>query len=281
MIDYKIMTFLTLCTELNYRKTAEKLNMTQPAVTNQIHSLEDYYNMKLFEYKNRVLYKTKHAELLENYCRSLMSNEQSFLKSLKHIEKPKLTIGATKTIGDCCLNDSIANLISSENIDLTIKVENTEVLLKLLNENKIDFAVIEGNFNKSDYEHITIKKEKLVGICSKNHEFSGKTIDITDLFTKRLIIREQGSGTRDVFEKVLYSLNYSVSNFKDIICINSFPLILNLVKSDVGVSFVYETIPLTSDDLSTFSIKDFTPRHEFNLVYLKNTKSSKYISYFI
>ena len=51
MLDYKIKTFLELCNVMNYRKTAENLNITQPGVTKHIKQLEEEYNCKLFEYK--------------------------------------------------------------------------------------------------------------------------------------------------------------------------------------------------------------------------------------
>ena len=65
MLDYRINTFITLYNEMNYRKTAEKLNMTQPGVTQHIHYLEGYYGVKLFEYNGRSLSKTENAEMLK------------------------------------------------------------------------------------------------------------------------------------------------------------------------------------------------------------------------
>ena len=53
MLDYRVLTFLALYDEMNYRRTAEKLNMTQPGVTQHIHYLENYYGVKLFEYDGR------------------------------------------------------------------------------------------------------------------------------------------------------------------------------------------------------------------------------------
>ena len=61
MIDTRIETFLTLCRVMNYRKTAELLNMTQPAVTQHIHFLEEQYGCKLFSYDRRTLTMTKEA----------------------------------------------------------------------------------------------------------------------------------------------------------------------------------------------------------------------------
>ena len=59
MLDYRVHTFLALYDEMNYRRTAEKLNMTQPGVTQHIHYLENYYGVKLFEYDGRALSKNK------------------------------------------------------------------------------------------------------------------------------------------------------------------------------------------------------------------------------
>lgn len=55
MIDYRVKTFLALCDFMNYRKTAQILNMTQPAVTQHIHFLENQYGCKLFDYDRHSL----------------------------------------------------------------------------------------------------------------------------------------------------------------------------------------------------------------------------------
>ena len=72
MIHTRMETFLTLCRLMNYRKTAEELNMTQPAVTQHIHYLEEYYGCKLFLYDRRSLKKTKEAELLKRYAENVI-----------------------------------------------------------------------------------------------------------------------------------------------------------------------------------------------------------------
>ena len=71
MLDYRINTFLTLYEEMNYRRTAEKLNMTQPGVTQHIHYLEKHYGVKLFEYDGRILSRTKNAEYLKRHFDSI------------------------------------------------------------------------------------------------------------------------------------------------------------------------------------------------------------------
>lgn len=83
MLDYRVLTFLTLYDEMNYRKTAAKLNMTQPGVTQHIHYLENYYGVKLFEYDGRTLSRTKNAEQLKRYFDSMIEVQVLIQETLK------------------------------------------------------------------------------------------------------------------------------------------------------------------------------------------------------
>ena len=82
MLDHRIDTFLMLCNLMNYRKTAQTLELTQPAVTQQIHYLENRYGQKLFLYKNHRLVKTEAAKVLEQYARAAKLQEQSLREKL-------------------------------------------------------------------------------------------------------------------------------------------------------------------------------------------------------
>ena len=131
MVDHRIDTFLTLCECMNYRKTAELLHITQPAVTQQIHFLEQEYSCKLFTFENRKLQKTKSAETLEMYARAMRRQDISLRESLSKPQRQTLKIGATKTIGDYYLHDYIHQYLQNDKNDLTFIVDNTKHLLTL------------------------------------------------------------------------------------------------------------------------------------------------------
>lgn len=67
-MDQRLETFLTVCATMNYRKAAEQLHLTQPAVTKQIQALEALYGVRLFTYDSRKLRKTPQGETLEIYA---------------------------------------------------------------------------------------------------------------------------------------------------------------------------------------------------------------------
>lgn len=280
MVDHRIDTFLTLCECMNYRKTAELLHITQPAVTQQIHFLEQEYSCKLFTFENRKLQKTKSAETLEMYARAMRRQDISLRESLSKPQRQTLKIGATKTIGDYYLHDHIHQYLQNDKNDLTFIVDNTKHLLTLLDKNKLDFTIVEGFFDKDRYDSILLRKEPFVGICRKDHPFCGKAVTMEQMLSETIIHREEGSGTRAILEQKLMGYNESLHRFPRQICISSFKQILDLVKTGFGISFVYSILADSDPDLGQFQLEGEPIIREFNIVYLKHADLRQKIDWF-
>ena len=281
MLDYRIDTFLTLCESMNYRKTAEMLHISQPAVTQQIHYLENQYGQKLFAYENRRLVKTEAAAILEQYARAAKLQQQDLLQKLESSPIHTLRIGATKTIGDYYLKEDIRRYLQSPDNALTLIVDNTEHLLRLLEENELDFSVVEGFFDKTRFDSILLRREPFVGICRKDHPFAGREVTMEELLQQTIIHREAGSGTRAILEQELRGYNESLQRFQRHICISSFNIILDLVKQGFGVSFVYNILADSDPGLAKFSIRGERVVREFNVVYLKYADMDEKIKLFL
>ena len=272
MLDYRIYTFLKLCETMNYRKTADILNMTQPAVTQHIHYLENIYQTKLFTYNNKKLTQTQKGKDLEQYARSVVYNEQKFKEQMLKPKTQHIAIGATKTIGNYILFDTIQSYLEREDLHFELIIDNTQNLLKKLNNRKLDYLIIEGFFNKSEYDYRLLCEEELIGICSKNHPFANQEIEFSAIFNQPLILREQGSGTRKVFENFLQQKNANLDMFTRHSVISSLSVIEKMVEKEKGISFVYRCVAQQNPNLATFRIKNNPIFHEFNYVYLKNTQ---------
>ena len=280
MLDYRVDTFLTLCEQMNYRKTAELLHISQPAVTQQIHWLENEYGQKLFEYENRRLVKTEAAVVLEKYARAAKLQERDLRQKLENSPIQVLRVGATKTIGDYYLKADIRRYLQSPDNALTLIVDNTERLLHLLEENELDFAVVEGFFDKASFDNILLRREPFVGICRKDHPFAGREVTMEELLEETIIHREDGSGTRAILEQELSGYNESLQRFRRHICISSFNIILDLVKQGFGVSFVYNILADSDPELAKFAIRGESVVREFNVVYLKYADMGEKIKLF-
>ena len=267
MLDYRIYTFLTLYEEMNYRRTAEKLNMTQPGVTQHIHYLESYYGVKLFVYDGRQLIRTGQAERLKQHFDSVRAEERAVRQGFLQTDTICLRVGATKTIGEFVIVPTIRSFLSCAAHSLDLVVDNTEHLLALLSRGELDFAVIEGVFDKERYPHHLFRREAFVGICGRDHPFAGKTVPLAQLFRESLIVREKGSGTRMLLQQAVQERGYSLGSFSRCSSISNFAVICDLVAQNGDITFAYEPIAHCRDDLATFQVEDMQIRGEFNFVY--------------
>ena len=280
-MDTKLHTFLTLCQTMNYRLAAQRLHLSQPAVTKQIQSLEHVLQTKLFYYDGHTLHKTENCMLLERYAISLQYQFEELQLTIAGKKRLKLRIGATKTIGDYVLIDAIKDYLRHPNHELSLVVDNTKHLLQLLDENQLDFAVIEGSFSKTKYDSYLLKMEPFVGICAKSSPLCGKHISIEELLDQTIIVREEGSGTRRIFEERLTFAGYELSDFFKQVSISSFVAIKALVASGIGISFLYQSVVADSDAIGTFSVDGLTEPHAFHVVYTRNTNAKNYAEQFL
>ena len=270
-MDQKLSTFLTLCSTMNYRRAAEALHLTQPAVTKQIQSLEASYGVRLFSYDGRKLRKTAPGSALEVFAISQRYQEQELERALHAAPRKILRVGATKTIGDYILPPAICSFVRAPEHELQFTVDNTTRLLEQLEAGQLDFVVVEGIFDKRRYDSFLLREEPYIGICAAGHRFAGRRVSPEELLSETLLLREPGSGTRNILERELQQCGYTPDAFRSNVCISSFKLIRHLVSEGCGVSFLYEAVVKNDAQFGHFSCPPLTGVHELNVVCLKNT----------
>lgn len=270
-MEQKLETFLALCRTMHYGRAAEQLNLSQPAVSKHIQALESQYGATLFTYSGRRLQKTWQGELLEQYAESLRYNEEELLSRLHEKPRTRLRVGATKSVGKYVLLPQIRRFLAAPENRLEFLVDNTAHLLTLLNRGEMDFVILEGIFDKQHYSWLPFRQEAYIGICPAAHRFAGREVALEELFGERLILREQGSGTRDILERGLVSEGYTLAAFANQVLISSSDIIRTLVREGCGISFLYESVVRGDAELGRFSCPPLTGTHAFNAVFLKNT----------
>lgn len=275
MLDYRMDTFLTLCETMNYTKTAEMLFITQPAVTGHIHYLESFYGVKLFSYEGKRLALTPEGSMLLRYAQAVRADNRDLKEHLLsvHYQKQTLRFGATKTIGDFCMRPILQDYMALyPDISVHVTVDNTHLLLQLLDQGSIDFALVEGFFESSQYDSIQVADVSFLGVCSAQHPLAGQKVNFQSLSSHCLILREPGSGTRDITEGLLEAHNLRVGDFLKTIETGSFILIRDLVNAGAGITFVYQNVvapDLSAGRLIAIDAPGARVQRAFHLVALK------------
>lgn len=281
MLDYRTNTFLTLCEQMNYRKTAEILNMTQPGVTQHIHTLENEFGCKFFSYNGKILSLTEQGQLYRNHLQKVRYDEGILRQKMLERKVPKLRIGATKSIGDYMISDQLTALLNSGKYLFNLTVDNTKTLLEEIQKGKLDFAMIEGDFEKENIGYRKMCSEPFVGICSCKHPIAGRKAGLAEIMSENLIVREEGSGTRVILENQLFFQGESIKSFASVNCIDSFNVMKEIVAKGRAITFGYASVIANDARLASFEVEDFFGYHDLYYVYQKGSSAEQLLDEYI
>ena len=286
MLDFRTDTFLTVCKTMNFTAAARELHITQPAVSQHIHFLENEYQTTLFEYHNKQLSLTPAGEVLKRRLTSMKNDEKNIQLEIRSLSNriESLSIGVTMTIGEYAIVDRLASfLLNHPHMNIHLHYGNTALLLGLLDAGEIDMAIIEGNYPKEHYAHKKYSTEDYIAVCAANHQFvSGTPSTVSDLIKERLIVRKAGSGTRNILEENLLARGLRISNFTHYIEVENMHTIISFLKKDCGISFMYKVAvleELNQNILKEIQLDDFKMKHDFDFVWGKNSiYTEKYLA---
>ena len=202
-----MIIFRTVCENgYNSTKAAEVLHMTQPAVSLAIKELEQYYGVHLFDRIGRRLQITDAGQHFLQYAihiSDLFSDMETGLRDWD--SKGVLRIGASITIGSQFLPNYVKAFSElCPGLDVRVTVEQSERLEQKILANELDCALIEGIAHDPNIVSEAYMEDHLSVICGTDNGWTqGQVISIEDFQRQRFLLREKGSGTREVFNRVV------------------------------------------------------------------------------
>lgn len=276
MLDFRMLTFLTVCRTLNYTRAAEELSITQPAVSQHIAYLERAYGAKLLEYRNRKLSLTEAGRALFQTACGMEHEERLVRERIAQLgtSRERFAIGVTLTAGEYILARPLVSWLKEHSeAEVRIVQGPTERLLELLRAGKLDFALIEGYFDKKDFDWRVLQSETLVGICAPTSAWARERgLRYDDLLGTRIILREEASGTRAVLESALGQANLTVEDFAERAEVTSLNIIKEFVAADYGIAFLYEAAvrdEVESGILARMDLDEPPAAHDISFICLK------------
>ena len=276
MMDSKLTTFINVAKLKNYTRAAEMLNITQPAVSQHIKQLEEYYKVKLIKKKGRQISLTEEGELLLKNAKEFETNSLLLKRKLKNKSAAikRYNIGATLTIGEFVLPYLLGDYKKlHNNIDIIMHVHNLEEVLKRMSNGEFDLGIIEGPFDKSKFNYKKFKDDELVLVASPLNSLSNKAkVEMSEIFNDgKLIMREKGSGTRMIFENKLLELGITLSDLNIYMEVGSIGAIKSLVEANLGYTVISREAvkrEVETGVLSIIPIQGIRIMREFNFIFL-------------
>lgn len=269
--------FITVVETGKMSTAAEKLFISQPSVSQAIRELESHYHTLLFERLSKKLFITESGKRLYSYAKPAVAQFDLIEENMAQENcVERLRIGGTITLGSSILSYIIRDLKNAcPDVKLYSYVNNTRIIEKKLLDMELDVAIVEGQVHHPDLVSIPIIQDMLVLACSTKHPFAGlPSLNVEALSEQDFVMRETGSGTRELFETFLERHNLKIH----IIFEESTPdAILNAIKINNCLSVM--SIRLLEKDIHNEEIYVFTHSvHEwdrwFSFVYHKD----KYLS---
>jgi len=234
----QLKVFITTAKHKKMSLAAKHLFISQPTISQIISDLENEYDVELFERKGKELKITHAGEILLEKAKTIVAINDALIQDMKNLHSIRsLRIGATMTIG----NNLLASIIKEvetryPDIEFYAKVTNTSHIEMLLLQNELDIALVEGIITHPEIISKPVFVDNLCIICSKSHPFSKKEkIEVNDLHHQQFILREKGSGTRAIFERIMreYQVEYKVKWE----CASN-TAIIDAVSNNLGLGFV-------------------------------------------
>jgi LysR family transcriptional regulator, transcriptional activator of the cysJI operon len=238
--NFRLKVFRAVAGHLNFRKAAEQLFLTQPAVTLQIKALEDDLGVRLFDRAANRVSLTSQGSVLLRYAdqiAALASAAEQELGSQEGKFSGELSLGVSTTIAQYVLPRLIGAFLAEHPlVQLSLLSGNTEEIVKLLLNKQVALGLIEGPARHRGVHAEPFMQDELVLITPP--DFETTHFSAQQLLDSKLLMREQGSGSRRVVETALEKAGLKLKSFKSVMNLDSTESIKSAVEAGLGIGFV-------------------------------------------
>lgn len=233
----------------------------------------------MFDYTGKRLELTQAGQILLNAATTISHDNVMLKQRLQELQQNNKSVafGATHTIGEFEIIDRLADFLHEHaDVNIRMKIADTDKLLKAVDEGIIDFAIVEGFFDQDQYETLLFSNEPLIAVCGPDYDAPSE-MSLADLMRYRLIVREKSAGTRELLERSLAEHSLTISDFPLRHEVGSPQAVKGLTCRNCGVAFLYEKSvrqEVNDGRLKEIAIRDFSVTHAVTFLWRKGSMYS-------
>ncbi len=243
MIDYRLHVFRTVAEKLHFTRAAAALHISQPAVTQHVKALEEHYGVALFHRGGGRIALTEAGQVLLEHAEEVLALDREVearIRSGQKLLSGPLRLGASSTIGQYLLPRCMAAFRAAHpQVELSLRIGNTEEITGALLARRIDLALVEGLGSRRELASEVLMEDEIICLAAPDHPLVGKRkLTAADLVGVDFILREVGSGTRAVVAEALKSAGLEPEKMTVVIECSSSESIKGFIAGGLGIGFM-------------------------------------------
>ncbi len=270
----RLKTFRVVAKQLSFTHAAERLFLTQPAVTLQIKGLEEELGVRLFDRTGQHIALTPAGELLRDYAvrlSELSVEAEQAISALRGELSGKVTLGASTTIAQYVLPRLAGEFLAANPaVALSLSMSNTAGVVSALVEKRIMLGLIEGPAARTDLKTEAFLDDEIVMVAPPSHEWADAGLPVAPqaLELAPLIMREHGSGTREIVEEALEKARISRRKLHVAMELDSTEAVKSAVAAGLGLGFVSRwALAAGQTSLRVVRIRGLRIKRQFQFIY--------------
>lgn len=256
--NFRLRVFREVAQQGNFRRAAEVLYISQPAVTQQIKALEEELGHRLLDRSGGRVRTTPAGAVVLGHA---ISSELTLRKALEDLAalggevRGALAVAASTTIAQYILPRLLASFGRRHpGAELQLESANTEKVVERVANGDVALGLVEGPAHRADLLVEAWIRDELVLVVPRTHEWAGGQVQPEQLRSVPLLLREQGSGTRAVLESALREAGLPVETLRIAMQLGSTEALLACVEAGLGVGFASRFALRRQRKLRTLSI---------------------------
>ncbi|NPA49384.1 MAG: LysR family transcriptional regulator [Thermodesulfobacteria bacterium] len=245
MLDLrKLAVFVAVIEEESFSRAAQKCHLSQPTVSGHIKSLEDYFQVPLFDRHTREVRPTRAGQLLYRYAKRLLKLSEELEREMRLFAQGGqgvLFLGGSTIPGQYILPGLLGSFKREyPAIKITLKVADTQEIARQVALGELDLGVVGAKIPERELDFEPLWEDKIVLIASPRLFKEPCTLSLRDLVEIPLLVREEGSGTWLVVQEKLREEGLSPEECHIVAELGSTEAVKQGVKAGLGAAFVSE-----------------------------------------
>ncbi len=274
MIDIRLRSLLAVCETGSFTRAAERLSLSQPAVSQHVRQLENELHVHIFERVRGSLRVTREGDIVVKYARRMQALTNNMMEALatERTQVTSLTVGITHTAESNSIAETLARYVSTrDGVSIKMITASVNELFEALKNYELDMAIVEGSVSDPRFHSVMLDTDCLILAVAPEHPLARHTmVTIEELKREKLILRLPDSGTRNLFISALETHNLHLNDFNVVLEIDNIATIKDLIRRGFGVSVLARSAcmdELSKKKMVALPIENLTMMREINLVY--------------